>query len=216
MRKHELVLSAVDSAKDRIAIQAALPEKIINAWTQQGDLGVSRHFNFIKDACLACVYPAKVAPKSESLLIAESFGLVPEEMAIRQMLYNNQSLDQVWIEKIAAAKEVPVEILTPFAGQPIRNFYHTVFCGGVMIGHERNQQVETPMAFQSALAGILLASEFVINNEVLRSASMPTMTRIDLLRPLPVYLNDPLLKPGYSKCICQDNDFKTQYIKKYE
>jgi len=214
-RKLELVLSAVDSAQDRIAIQAALPEKIINAWTQQGDLGVSRHFDFINDACLACVYPAKATSKSESLLIAESFGLVHEEINIRQLLYNNESLDHAWIEKIAAAKDVPVELLTPFTGQPVRNFYHTVFCGGVIIGQEKNQQVETPMAFQSALAGILLASEFIVGKGALRSGTMPTMTRIDLLKPIAAYLNDPLLKPSHDRCICQDDDFKTQYKKKY-
>jgi len=214
-QKLELVLSAVDSAYDRIAIQAALPEKIINAWTQQSDLGISRHFDFIHGACLACVYPAKATSKSESLLIAESFGLVHEEMAIRQLLYNNESLDQAWIEKIAAAKAVPVELLTPFTGQPVRNFYHTVFCGGVIIGHEKNQQVETPMAFQSALAGILLASEFIIGKGALRSGTTPTMTRIDLLKPIAAYLNDPLLKPIHGRCICQDDDFKRQYKKKY-
>jgi len=144
-------------------------------------------------------------------LIAESFGLAHEETAIRELLYNNAVVDAAWIEKIAQAKNVPIGLLKPHLGQPIRNFYHTVFCGGVLIGHEQNQQVETPMAFQPALAGILLASELITIKGGLRSVPIQAMTRINLLRPITQYINEPLRKPNAQNCICQDKDFRAQY-----
>ena len=207
----DMVLAAVDSSRDRIAIQGALPKQVLNAWTQPGDLGISRHLNFLDEACLNCLYPSKSAAKSESQLISESFGLAHEEITIRELLYNNAVVDAYWAEKIAQAKNIPIDLLMPHLGQPIRNFYHAVFCGGILIGHEQNQKVETPMAFQSALAGILLASELVTIKGGFRSVPIQTMTRINLLRPITHYINEPLRKSNAQNCICQDEDFRAQY-----
>jgi hypothetical protein len=41
--KAELVVTALDTGADRCAVQASLPKATLNAWTQSGDLGVSRH-----------------------------------------------------------------------------------------------------------------------------------------------------------------------------
>ena len=213
--KLDTVISAVDSGQDRLAIQASLPKYLLNAWTQTADLGISRHLNFLEDACLACLYQPRATVKSESQLIAESFGLPEEEFKIREMLYNNAPIDDDWLAKIAQGKSVPIDLLTPYAGKQVREFYHTVFCGGIIIGKENSRLVETPMAFQSVLAGILLASELVINKAGLRSFSIATTTRINLLKPLGEYLNDPVLKHADGRCICQDADFQSQYKKKY-
>jgi len=59
----DMVLAAVDSSRYRIAIQGALPKQVLNAWTQPGDLGISRHLNFLDEACLSCLYPSKPAAK---------------------------------------------------------------------------------------------------------------------------------------------------------
>jgi len=211
----ETVVAAVDSAQARISLQGSLPKHILNAWTQASDLGISRHFNFLEDACLACIYPPRPGAKSESILISESFGLSEHEMLIREMLYNNSPLGQEWVEKIAEAKSVPAELLEPYIGKPIRDFYHTVFCGGVLLGQEPNRQVETPMTFQSALAGILLAAELIIFKGKFRQHPIETTTRIDLLRPLAQYLNDPIKKPTNGRCICQDEDFRERYSEKH-
>ncbi|XSC48385.1 ThiF family adenylyltransferase [Bradyrhizobium sp. RDT10] len=52
----ERVAVALDNAPDRIAVQGALPKWIVNAWTQELDLGVSRHGFDDGRACLACLY----------------------------------------------------------------------------------------------------------------------------------------------------------------
>jgi Prokaryotic E2 family C/ThiF family len=68
------VAVAVDSAAARQAIQAALPRWVVNAWTQPGDLGLSRH-DFVGDqACLMCLYlPDRPRPHL-SQLVAEAIG----------------------------------------------------------------------------------------------------------------------------------------------
>lgn len=212
--KVDMVLVAVDSAGHRISIQASLPKHIINAWTQSDDLGISRHFDFEKDACLGCLYPPAAGIKSESLLMAESFGLPHEEVLIRQMLYNNDTIDEKWISKIAEAKSMPLEALVPYVNAHVRDFYSKVVCGGIMLG-EVNKQAETPMAFQSALAGILLAAELIIENENLRLTPLENVTKLDLLSPVKEFLNEMVLKPSSSRCICQDDDFRKRYQSKY-
>lgn len=213
--KFPTVLVAVDSAQDRIAIQASLPFDIINAWTQPMELGVSRHFNFLDSPCLACVYPPRQDLPRDSEVIAGSLGLMPHETQIREMLYNNAPVTQEWIDRIVQSKGLNREMLSPFCNLPIREFYSKVICGGVVLTGASNQKMETPMAFQSALAGILLASEFVISRAKLRKNNIETITRINLLRPLSQFLNDSVQKPQNQRCICQDEAFRVQYSAKY-
>lgn len=46
---------ALDTAADRLAVQGALPRWIANAWTQEQDLGISRHGFDGGQACLCCM-----------------------------------------------------------------------------------------------------------------------------------------------------------------
>lgn len=210
-----LVMLAVDSAEDRIAVQGSLPKYILNAWTQAEDLGISRHFDFCKDAGVCCLYPPRSGGQNKSELIAGALGLLHRENEIRTLVYNNAPLDEGWIKSVADAKGVPFKMLQPFIGLPINQFYSKVLCGGLLITDSKNKQTETPMAFQSALAGILLAAELVIHCSKIRTDKMPPITRINLLRPIGKYLNEPLMKSLNNTCICNDNDFKQQYNVKY-
>ena len=71
------------------------------------------------------------------------------------------------------------------------------------------------MAFQSALAGIMLAAEIVMARSGLRIQALPSTTTIDLLKPLGSYLSFPQEKHPSGKCICQDPDFIAAYKAKY-
>jgi hypothetical protein len=65
----EAVCTAVDTEAVRIGIQAGLPRKIYNAWTQPADLGWSRHEKFGDDPCLACLYwPNRPRPSHHELI----------------------------------------------------------------------------------------------------------------------------------------------------
>jgi molybdopterin/thiamine biosynthesis adenylyltransferase len=214
------VALAVDSAKDRITIQGALPKKIFNSWTQLESLGISRHFNFIDFACVTCLYIPNAKKKNRSEEIAENLGLFGQqyEMLVRGYLALNKSVDENLISLVSTAKNIPIEVLRHYVGKPVDIFYSEFVCGGIMmkLSGENNSvvNVEVPCAFESAMAGILLAAEVVIDAEGLREP-IPPITRFNLLRPLGDYLLEDIAKHSSGKCICQDEIFKNAYRSKY-
>ncbi|MES0002513.1 E2 ligase fold family C protein [Mesorhizobium sp. M0051] len=66
---------ALDTAADRLAVQGALPRWIANAWTQEQDLGISRHGFDDGQACLCCMYMPTGKSKDEHQLVAEELGM---------------------------------------------------------------------------------------------------------------------------------------------
>jgi hypothetical protein len=214
------VAVAVDSAKDRITIQGALPKKIFNSWTQLESLGISRHLNFVDSACVTCLYIPNAKKKNRSEEIAENLGLFGQqyEMLVRGYLALNKSVDENLISLVSTAKNIPIEVLRQYLGKPVDIFYSEFVCGGVMmkLSGENNSvvNVEVPCAFESAMAGILLAAEVVIDAEGLRGP-IPPITRFNLLRPLSDYLLEDHAKHASGKCICQDEIFKNAYRSKY-
>lgn len=212
------VAVALDSAEDRRAIQAALPGWIINAWTQPFDLGVSRHSFVGDDACLTCLYFPDESEKSEEQLVAEALNLSVARKEIGRLLYNGQPIGREWVERIADALDIPLDPLLPFARQPLRSFYTKAICGGLVfrLGARTDvQPIAVPLAFQSALAGILLAAELVADASQLRATPPATSTRIDLLHPIQSQLTSRTGKLASSRCICQDPVYIEQYRQKY-
>jgi hypothetical protein len=214
----ERVGIAVDSAEDRRSAQACLPKWLVNAWTQPGDLGISRHGFTGDQACLTCLYFPEGGQKNEDELIAHAIGLPDKILQVREMLYLGSPVDRPWLEAIAAALGVSVGPLLRFEGQPLRRFYSEAICGGVVLqlgGHPKIGAAEVPMAFQSALAGIMLAAELVSHAARLKLTPPPATTKIDLLRPLGTYLSLPNPKHPSGRCICQDSDYQAAYEAKY-
>lgn len=212
------VAVAVDTAADRVNIQAALPRRTFNAWTQAEDLGVSRHTDFLDAPCLACLYLPDGEAPSQSRLIADAVGLPEAEGEFRALLYLRTPVDRALLERIAKAKGVPLEPLLDYEGRPLQDFYSRAVCGGVLLhlgATAGAASVDAPLAFQSALAGILLAAEVVIDAANLRPTPTPTTTRIDLLRPLTPVLSFPEKKHRSGLCICQDGDYRSAYAAKY-
>jgi molybdopterin/thiamine biosynthesis adenylyltransferase len=227
----ETIAVALDSAADRIAVQAALPRRLLNAWTQPGDLGISRHGFLDGRACLACLYLPTGRLKNEDQIVAEAIGLGGQELAIRQLLYTGAPVGVAIIEKIATALQVPVEPLLRFADRPLREFYSNAICGGLVLRlqcerppavlgdapavRERAAGTEVPLAFQSALPGILMAAEAV--GEALGIQRIEeTKSVINLLRPLGQQLNMSVAKHPSGRCLCQDADlialFRRQHV----
>lgn len=212
------VAVAVDSAEDRRAIQAALPEWIVNAWTQLGDLGVSRHNFLSNQACLMCLYSSGPR-KNEDESIAEVIGLPEEKLNIRRMLMTNEPLDNMFLTKIANAMKINITELARFEGESLRLFHAQAICGGTLLHLGANpisqRAVQVPMAFQSALAGTLLAAELVAKAAGLKSCPPPVTTKLDLLRPLGPYLSFSEAKASAGCCICQDADYIDAFKQKY-
>ena len=126
------------------------------------------------------------------------------------------------LEEVAAAHdEVDVEDIAHFEGEQVDVFHNALTCGGELIrlgAAPVGRGVEAPLAFQSALAGVLLAAEIVADASGLRTSEDPTETRTDVLATPGLFSSDakdPLTKGVNGRCICEDEDFRARYVEKY-
>ena len=214
------VLLALDSAEARIGVQGSLPAWVANAWTQPGNLGVSRHPSFTRGACIACLYGSAGARKSKDMVYFDALGGrdLPELMEIRELLHSRRAVGEAFLRRTAERLGVPFEPLAKFAGEPLESFYHDALCGGIVLrlgGASSAKAIEVPLPFQSALAGVMLAAELVLDAMRARSAPLPCRTEIDLLRPIAPNLNVPAAKSASGFCICQDAVYLKTYGRKY-
>jgi hypothetical protein len=210
------VAVALGSARDRVAIQAALPRVVMNAWTQAEDIGVSRHPDFLRTPCLACLYGPKSAGPAESEAIAAALGLLDGEPEVRDLLRSGRSVEVSFLERVAAAGTLDISALLPFAGLTLEDFYSRADSGGLLYAHAASREAgaEAPLVFQSALAGVLLAAEIVID-AALQRPPIPATTRIDLRQPLKQRLLVPAPRDPYGRCLCGDADYRAVYARKY-
>ena len=217
--KWERVLVALDSAHDRRAVQGSLPRWIANAWTQVGDLGVSSHSFLGQDACLACLYLPTQKSKSEDQIIAEGLKIPQFQDQVRFRLGSGQATGKEFCDAVATAWGIPAEMLDPYVGRSLRELWVEGICGGGIIplgeAGPTPRELQVPLAFQSALAGILLAAE-TVRDVLTEGAQRKTLLRrLDVLRPLGDPSPQPALKAGTGNCICEDRDFVTTYRTKY-
>ncbi len=233
----ETVLSALDSKQGRIELQAGLPREIFNAWTQPQDIGVSRHQAFGSDPCLACLgWPRRARP-SESQLIASALG--EHELRVLHYLITaipvGRSLpaasiqatgrlglpddaatwaERSLLEDLIERYGLPREEFEAFQELPIRALYRDAVCAGMLLEHvgaDREGGVSVPLAHQSALAGIMLATWLLIDRvpslRSLRPAA--TQARYDVLRGgVQVWPRQRGLQP---QCLCSDPDFQSVF-----
>ena len=219
---NELVCIGVDSAKDRIAIQSSLPKSILNAYTENNRIGITRHFNFVESACLSCDFIPKHENESRSFSVAKNLKIPEEETFIRELLYLDMPVNKKLIELIAEANSIEKDELLQYIGQNINIFYSTVVCGGILFSKSDSDgetiDIEAPLAFQSALAGILLASELIISKLELRSTKFKNHTQLRPLFPIKRDINpenQTMEKDKTCRCICNDEDFKKVYMNKW-
>jgi len=213
--KFPLAAVALDTLEDRIAVQASLPKWILNSWTQANDIGVSRHGFNSESACLACLYWPKKQRKNLDEMIKEAIHYSGELMDIRNMLYFERGLDDPWLERLSKDMGQSRELLEPFRGKTLHAFYREAICGGHIIAVESGT-IEVPMAFQSAIAGIMLAGEIVKYGKQGRELNTKFVTtKIDLLRPLGTHFSEEYRKRTDVSCICSDEHYRARYNAKY-
>ena len=217
----ERVAVAVDSADDRRLIQSSLPRFVVNAWTQPSNVGVSRH-NFVTSACLACLYMPTGEVEHFDRLVARQLKFQGEAAVreVRERLDTAHPLTGEFVGRIETQVGVPPGALSEFVGAPLSVLYQRAACGGLVLsmGGELGgfeAQAEVPMAFQSALAGIMLAVEMISTGTPLRVGSLPVRTEINLLRSITGTLNSPATKDMTGRCVCADPDFVSEYNSKY-
>lgn len=219
--RFDLVAVALDTAKARVEVQASLPRRIVNSWTQAGDLGISRHGFEGENACLACLYLPTGQRRSEDEIVTEELGFPQHErMSVRAMLHLGTPVDLEMAQRIARQVGVRPEILKPFAGLPLRSFRQKAICGNAIMRARDGggADVEVPMAFQSAFAGIMLAAEVVVSACGIDRAEVEVRTVVDLMRKLPGRISSPARKgtTGPARCICDDQDYIDAYREKYQ
>jgi len=218
--RFDTVAVALDSVRDRIQVQSSLPRRIVNSWTQVGDLGVSRHGFGAADACLACLYLPTGARRNEDQIVAEELGFPPDELLqVRAMLYFGTPVSEQLVRQISERLGLDPGALLQFVGLPLRAFRQKAICGNAIIkaSDGGGTDLEVPMAFQSALAGVMLAAEVVASATGIRLVDPPVRSSLDLIRALPGRISFPMRKgaPGPARCICEDPDFVNAYAEKY-
>jgi hypothetical protein len=219
--RFDRVLLALDSAEDRISIQASLPRWIANAWTQAENLGISRHSNFERDACVACLYIPRGQTKSHEQLVCEALRVDNDvdRTEIKTLLHTGRAVGEDFVRRTATRLEINEGELIRFTGRPLEAFYVDAVCGGLFLKLGADvgaaHPAAVPMAFQSALAGILLATEAVLSASGKRDSDFASRTEIDLRRPVGGRLNSPMAKSPAGGCICQDRVYVEAYRTKY-
>ncbi len=218
----DVMLLALDSARDRVAAQASLPRQIINAWTQPDDLGVSVHSRFGgPGACVACLYLPTGPRKNEDELVAETLGVPQLQQQVRTLLATGQPVDPGFLIAVAQATGLPQADVLRFAGRGVRELYVEGFCGGGLVPlsgigrpQDNAQEIHVPLAHQSALAGVLLAAALV----ELAAFGPPEVThavRTDVLNNPGRQTRQPLRAARDGRCICDDPDFVEIHTLKY-
>lgn len=234
------VCVALDTEAGRIALQAGLPKLIYNAWTQPADLGWSRHESFGDEPCLACLYWPQGRRPGRHELIANTIRQHP--LRVLGYLTSNVTVDaplspsQVpnisehplpsesaeWTQRsllddIASHLRLEPEQQHEWHGKLLDDLYREGICGGAILNAAGPvpTEVRVPLAHQSALAGIMLATTLVVSAspKLQPFRTVQPEARLDVLQPLPqVHVRPRMKTPG---CICSDNDYGERYRQKW-
>lgn len=214
------VLVAVDSARDRRAVQGCLPRWIANAWTQVEDIGISVHRLFSgSGACLSCLYlpPGKI--DSEDVIIAKALKVPEKLLQVRESLFKNAPPPPDLLALIGERMGVPLERVAEYGTLPLRSLFVDGLCGGGLVplsGSSTQRDLLVPLAHQSVLAGLLLAAALVLEApEPYEESTVTTVTRIDLRRPLGEHLPQAVQKDPRHICICEDADYIAAFERKW-
>lgn len=230
-------LVALDSPEARIGVQASLPGPIYNAWTQPADVGWSRHERFGVEPCLACLYwPENQAP-SRHEQIAAAFrqhplrvlaylvhrlpvglplppGGIPAVPGLDAPTDAEQWLATPLVDDIAATAGIDPGELAAWRDRTLADVYQDGICGGALLHlnvGEAPREVLVPLAHQSALAGVMLATEFLVAQvpELAGARAMAVEGRYDVLAGLPQVLARPRART--ESCLCGDAVFRAVY-----
>lgn len=227
-----MVLVGLDSARGRIGVQAGLHERIYNAYTQPSDLGWSRHEEFGRTTCLACLYWPNTGRPHRYQSIARS--LDQPEPRIRAYLASALPVGSVlpsplqlpvtdpapsaeeirkWqtaplIDDITSRYGLDDSAVAAWSARSLDELYREAVCGGAFVRTEGGSDVLVPLAHQSVFAGIMLATQAIAaSSGTLRRHRSPGIEgRLDMMRRFPTSFDLPSPKQVLS-CICQDDDF---------
>lgn len=228
--KIKKVAVGIDNIKDRIGIQSTMPETIFNAFTEPELLAITRHKDFVHNACLGCSNIPTAKKKDYTNEIADNCK-IPEKANMVKDYYNLElpvgvpipnSNQESLLMTIAKANGTTIEKLSRFSNMRLNEFYSDFVCGGVILevsnGDNQITNVDAPLAFQSAMAGILLAAEIIKDASGQR---LEQEQRTDFYHLSPIVngqnpFHRLIEKDTTGRCICRDKDFLNGYVTKWE
>jgi hypothetical protein len=228
-----VVAVALDNSADRIAVAAGLHRVVHNAWTQPLDLGWSRHARFGVEPCLACLYYPTHPRPSEHELIGAALG--EHELRVLAYLTSRQPIGAPlpiinvpagmsappeaarWqqaslLADLVESGVVPSESSQRWQSRSVGDLYQEGICGGALLTSAvNNAEVVVPLAHQSALAGVMLATSVLIDAspELASIRGEGGEWRLDVTRGLPQTARRP--RQVTKGCLCQDEDYRAAY-----
>jgi hypothetical protein len=237
----DTVLTALDSGRDRIAVQSGLPRRIYNAGTHPADLGWSRHEHFGVQPCLACMYLPTADVPSRHEEIGKALGQPPARILgyLMEPLRVSQPLAA---EKIMTLRPLPTDdegrawsahsllddlvaghVIEPtqrarWSEATIEALYTDGVCGGgiLITSADLPSEVLVPMAHQSAFAGIMLATQLLAasSDELREFRPEAPEGRFNVLVGFPQQPTRPRVNLT-DDCLCADPDYVGQWNKSW-
>jgi hypothetical protein len=216
------VLVGLDTPRDRRLLQGSMPKWIANGWTQIGELGLSTHVLDDPAApCLACLYLTRGNVRNEDEQVAAALGLptdLAHLMTVRDLLYRGAPAPEALLREISQAKTIEWSVLEPYLARPLRELYVQGVCGGgiVRLGYQgpTAQELQVPLAHQSALAGVLVAAAYVLDVAGV-ARDRQQLVRIDPMHRFPAEPSRPFVKDDRGLCFCTDPAAIAVYRSKY-
>jgi hypothetical protein len=200
-----VAITALDTARDRALVQASMPRWTLNGWTRMSECGVALHDFVGADQCVVCTYLPRTPGEAGS-----DFEQLKSELGLEPMrlihLMAGASLQRQDLARIAQHRGIAPEALERWRGESLRSLFGHL-CGVAEIRSDLRDQYAVPLPQASALAGILLAAQYL---KV--AAGMPFSTRpieVSLLRgPGRIWEQPPARKDQHpAPCICKDERY---------
>jgi molybdopterin/thiamine biosynthesis adenylyltransferase len=150
----EQLIVAVDSRRARRALQEELPRDVFDASTS-GIEEVVLHFNSRLEpgACLSCLYHEDPSERAHEAHVASVLGVTDDALRAAGGFITADAQDRILVRHPGLRGRT-------LAGLAFDSLFKEL-CGAGRLGREDGQAVLAPLAFVSALAGSLLAIEFV-------------------------------------------------------
>jgi hypothetical protein len=138
---------------------------------------------------------------------------------VKNLVVKRLPLTREILRMIAGARGCPAVALSEWEGRTISDFYGKAVCGGLFAKYAkdglRRHEVFVPLAHQSALTGVLLATELVKIALGLTTKGDPPEIRLNALFRPPEHILIPRGKSAAPRCICTDEDYLDVYRRKH-